>query len=196
MKEYDLIVIGSGAGLNVVSKARRRGMKVALVENGPMGGTCLNRGCIPSKILVTPAELVRVIADAKRMGIHAKVERADFALVRERMWGLIAPDRDGILESVRNDHGIDLYQTTAHFVGRNTLQAGGEQITSQRIIIAVGTRTRVPDIPGLLDAGFHTTEDFFEIDELPKSMMIFGGGYKACEIGMFLASFGCRTTVI
>ena len=83
MKQYDLIVIGSGAGLNVVSKARRRGMKVALVENGPMGGTCLNRGCIPSKILVTPAELVRVIADAKRMGIHAKVESTDYKLVQQ-----------------------------------------------------------------------------------------------------------------
>ena len=163
MKEYDLIVIGSGAGLNVVSKARRKGMKVALIENGPMGGTCLNRGCIPSKILVTPAELVRVIADAKRMGIHAKVERTDYSLVRKRMWDLIAPDRDGILESVKNDDGIDLYQTTAYFTAKNTLQAGSEQITSPRMIIAVGTRTKVPDVPGLLDAGFFTTEDFFEI---------------------------------
>ena len=157
MKEYDLIVIGSGAGLNVVSKARQKGMKVALVENGPMGGTCLNRGCIPSKILVTPAELVRTIADAKRMGIHARVESTDYRLVRERMWALIAPDRDGILNSVNKDAGIDLYQTTAHFVGRNVLQVGDEQITSQRIIIAVGTRTRVPDVPGLLDTGFLMT---------------------------------------
>ena len=196
MKEYDLIVIGSGAGLNVVSKARRRGMKVALVENGPMGGTCLNRGCIPSKILVTPAELVRVIADAKRMGIHAKVERIDYPLVHKRMWDLIAPDRDGILEGVKNDEGTDLYQTTAYFTGKNTLQAGSEQITAPRIIIAIGTRTKVPDMPGLLDAGFHTTEDFFEIAELPRSIMIFGGGYKACELGMFLASFGCRTTIL
>jgi len=196
MKEYDLIVIGSGAGLNVVSKARRKGMKVALVENGPMGGTCLNRGCIPSKILVTPAELVRVIADAKRMGIHAKVESTDFKLVRERMWGLISPDSEGILESIKNDEGIDLYQTTAYFTGKNILQAGSEQITSQRIIIAVGTRTKVPEVPGLLDAGFYTTEDLFEITELPKSIMIFGGGYKACELGMFLASFGCHTTIV
>ena len=196
MKEYDLIVIGSGAGLNVVSKARRKGMKVALVENGPMGGTCLNRGCIPSKILVTPAELVRVIADAKRMGIHAKVESTDFKMVRERMWGLISPDSEGILESIKNDEGIDLYQTTAYFTGKNILQAGSEQITSQRIIIAVGTRTKVPEVPGLLDAGFYTTEDLFEITELPKSIMIFGGGYKACELGMFLASFGCHTTIV
>jgi len=196
MKEYDLIVIGSGAGLNVVSKARQKGMKVALVENGPMGGTCLNRGCIPSKILVTPAELVRTIADAKRMGIHARVESTDYRLVRERMWALIAPDRDGILNSVNKDAGIDLYQTTAHFVGRNVLQVGDEQITSQRIIIAVGTRTRVPDVPGLLDTGFLMTEDFFEITDLPKSMVIIGGGYKACELGMFLASFGCRTTIV
>lgn len=196
MKEYDLIVIGSGAGLNIVSKARRRGMKVALVENGPMGGTCLNRGCIPSKVLVTPAELVQVIANAKRIGIHAKVERADYQLVRKRMVELVHPDRDGILESVKADDGLGFYPTTAYFTGKYTLQAGNEQITAQRIIIAIGTRTAVPAIPGLLEAGFLTTEDFFEISELPESMIILGGGYKACELGMFLASFGCRTTVI
>jgi len=196
LKNYDLIVIGSGAGLNVVSRARNRGMKVALVENGPMGGTCLNRGCIPSKVLVTPAELVRAMADAKRIGIHAKLEKADFQLVRKRMWDLIAPDRDGILEGVQGDEGVDLFPTTAFFIGRNALQAGKEQITSQRIVIAIGTRTHVPDIPGLLDTGFQTTEDFFEITELPESMVILGGGYKAYELGMFLSSFGCRTTII
>ncbi len=196
MKEYDLIVIGSGAGLNVVAKARQRKMRVALAENGPMGGTCLNRGCIPSKLLTTPAELVRIIADARRIGIHATVEKADFQFVRERMWGLIAPDRDGILESVRRDNGIDLFQTTVHFIGRNVLQAGDEQITSKRIVIAAGARTKVPNVPGLVEAGFLTTENFFEITELPQSMIVLGGGYKAYELGMFLASFGCRTTII
>jgi len=196
MKQYDLIVVGSGAGLNVVSKARQRGMKVALVENGPMGGTCLNRGCIPSKVLVTPAELVRVIADAKRIGIYATVERTDYQLVRKRMRDLVHPDRDGILESVKADDGIDLYSTTAHFVGKNTLQVGDEQITSPRIIIAVGTRTKVPSVSGLIEAGFLTTEDFFEVPELPESMIILGGGYKACELGLFLSSFGCTTTII
>lgn len=196
MKSYDLIVIGSGAGLNVVSRARRRGMKVALIENGPMGGTCLNRGCIPSKVLVTPAELVRVIADARRIGITAKVEKADFQLVRKRMWDLVLPDRNGILESVNEDDGVDLYQTTAQFTGKYVLRAGKEDITSQRIIIAIGARTMVPEVPGLVDTGFLTTEDFFDITELPESMIILGGGYKACELGMFLASFGCRTTVV
>jgi mycothione reductase len=196
MKEYDLIVIGSGAGLSVVSRARRRDMKVALAENGPMGGTCLNRGCIPSKMLVTPSELVRVIADAHHIGIHAKVERTDFQLVRKRMWDLIAPDRDGILEGMREDKGVDLYQTTAYFVKKNTLQVGKDQITAPRIVIAIGVRTKVPDVPGLVDTGFLTTEDFFEIEELPKSMVILGGGYKGYELGMFMASFGCRTTII
>ena len=80
MKEYDLIVIGSGAGLSFASRARGKDMKVALVENGPMGGTCLNRGCIPSKILTYPAEVVRTIQEAGRIGIHAKIESIDFNL--------------------------------------------------------------------------------------------------------------------
>ncbi len=196
MKQYDLIVIGSGAGLNVVSRARRRGMKVALAENGPMGGTCLNRGCIPSKMLVTPAELVRAMADASRIGVHAKLERADFDLVRKRMWGLIAPDRDGILEGVKGDDDLDLYQTTVFFTDKHTLKAWDEMITAPKIIIAAGARTKVPDVPGLLDAGFLTSEDFFDITEVPESMIILGGGYKACELGMFLSSFGCHVTVI
>lgn len=196
MKEYDLIVIGSGAGLNIVSKARRRGMKVALVENSVMGGTCLNRGCIPSKMLTTPAEMVRVIAEAKRIGVNAKVESVDLKLVLKRMHHLVDPDRDGILESIKRDSGLDLYQTTARFIDKYVLKVGDEQITSQRIIIAIGVRTKVPDVPGLLDAGFLTSEDFFEVTELPGSMVILGAGYKACELGLFLSSFGCRTTII
>ncbi len=77
MKEYDLIVIGSGAGMNVVSKARNAGLKVALVENWVFGGTCLNRGCIPSKILTYPAEMVRQIEHAREIGINAKIESLD-----------------------------------------------------------------------------------------------------------------------
>jgi hypothetical protein len=105
LEEYELIVIGSGAGMNVVDRARKASMKVALVENGPLGGTCLNRGCIPSKILIHPADVIREIEDAARVGVHAKIKDLDFNLVRKRMWDLALGDRQGMERSVQADSG-------------------------------------------------------------------------------------------
>lgn len=84
-KKYDLIVIGSGSGMNVVSRARQEGLKVALVENGPLGGTCLNRGCIPSKVIIYPADVMRMIEDAQKIGVYADFEGLDWDLVKDRM---------------------------------------------------------------------------------------------------------------
>ena len=81
MKEYDLIVIGSGAGLNVASDAYQQGMKVAIIENGPLGGTCLNRGCIPTKIILYPADVIQMLRESGKVGVEARVERVDFGLI-------------------------------------------------------------------------------------------------------------------
>ena len=93
MDEYDLIIIGSGAGLNLVDAAVRSGMRVALAENGQMGGTCLNRGCIPSKMWIYPADVIRQIEDGHRVGVHARLEKADFELVQQRMWDSVVKER-------------------------------------------------------------------------------------------------------
>jgi mycothione reductase len=196
MKEYELIVIGSGAGMNVVSKARNAGLKVALVENWVMGGTCLNRGCIPSKILTYPAEMVRQIEHAREIGINAKIESIDYEMVRKRMWDLVLKDRHGIEEGVAADSGLDFYHTTARFIGPYTLQVGQEQIKAPRIVLAIGVRTSVPDIPGLRETGFETSESIFDMQALPRSMIILGGGYKACEFGHFFSAFGTKVSII
>lgn len=196
MKDYDLIVIGSGAGLSFASRARGKDMKVALIENGPMGGTCLNRGCIPSKILTYPAEVVRLIQEAGKIGIHAKIERIDFDLVRKRMWDLVLGDRHGIEEGVKQDDGMDLYRTTAYFVEPFTLQVNEERIKAPRIVIACGVRSQIPKISGLEEAGYLLSETVFDITSLPKSMIILGGGYKACEFGHFFSAFGTKVTII
>jgi dihydrolipoamide dehydrogenase len=106
LEEYDLIVIDSGAGMDVVDRGRRAGMKVALVENGPLGGTCLNRGCIPSKILIYPADVIREIEDAAKVGVYAKVKDLDFNFVRKRMWNLVLGDRQGMERGVQADSGL------------------------------------------------------------------------------------------
>ncbi|QLH75743.1 MAG: dihydrolipoyl dehydrogenase [Methanomassiliicoccales archaeon] len=196
MKEYDLIVVGSGAGLSLASRARQKDMKVALVENGPLGGTCLNRGCIPSKILTYPAEIVRTIQNAWSIGVNARVESTDFNLVKKRMWDLILPDRKGIEEGIKRDHGIALYHTTGTFVGPFTMKVDDETIKAPRIVIACGVRSQIPEIPGLKENGFLLSETIFDIVKLPKSMVILGGGYKACEFGHFLSAFGVDVTII
>ena len=84
MKRFDLIVIGSGAGMNVASDAVAQGMKVAVVDRGPLGGTCLNRGCIPSKVMLYPADVIRMLQEAEAIGVHARVEKVDFDQIMKR----------------------------------------------------------------------------------------------------------------
>ncbi|MEM2943127.1 MAG: dihydrolipoyl dehydrogenase [Methanomassiliicoccales archaeon] len=196
MANYDLIVIGSGAGLNVVERARLAGLKVALIEDGPVGGTCLNRGCIPSKILTYPADVIRLIEDAKRIGINVKEIETDFELVRKRMWDLIISEREHIERAVESDKGIDFFRDTGYFIDRKTLQVGESRIRSEKIMIAAGARTQIPDIPGLKDVDYFTSENIFDIEKLPKSLVILGGGYKACEFAHFFSAFGTRVIII
>lgn len=196
MERYDLIVIGSGAGMNVVDRARRRGMKVALVENGPMGGTCLNRGCIPSKILIHPADVIREMEDAARIGVQAKIKDLDFGLVRRRMWDLVLGDRRSMEKAVGSDSELGYYHLTGFFVGPKTMQVGDGQITAPKIMIAAGVRTRIPDIPGLNESEVLTSENVFDVKEIPRRLAILGGGYKACEFAHFFSAFGSEVTII
>lgn len=196
MENYDLIIIGSGAGLNLVDAAVSSGMKVALAENGPMGGTCLNRGCIPSKMWIYPADVIRQIEDGARIGVEARLEKADFELVRQRTWDSMLKERDGISEAVKEDPRVTPIRDTVSFIGDRTLAASGRTLYAPRIVIAGGARSAIPPIKGLDDVEFQTSETIFDIEELPKSMIILGGGYKGCEFGHFFSAFGTDVTII
>ncbi len=196
MREFDVIIIGSGAGMNVAARARANNLSVALVEDGPLGGTCLNRGCIPSKILIEPATIAREIEDALRIGVIAKVERMDFELVRRRMWELVLKDRSGMERGVASDKQLGFYPVRSYFIGPKTLQCGSEQIQAPKVIISAGVRTSVPAISGLEEAKYRTSETIFDIERLPRRLAILGGGYKACEFGHFFSAFGVEVTII
>jgi len=196
MKDYDLIVIGTGAGMNVASRARDQDLRVAIVEDGPLGGTCLNRGCIPSKILIEPANVAREIEDAARIGVTAKVEAMDFQLVRGRMWDLVLGDRGSMEKGVAADQGIDMYRVRGSFVGMRTLQVGNEQITAPKFVVACGVRTSVPSIKGLEETGYITSETVFDVRKIPSRLAILGGGYKAAEFAHFFSAFGSTVTII
>ena len=182
--------------MNVAARARENDLKVAIVEDGPLGGTCLNRGCIPSKILIEPANVVREIEDAAKIGVFVKVERMDYQLVRKRMWDMVLQDRGSMEKGVAHDTGMDFYHVLGHFIGAKTLQVGTEQITAPKVIIACGVRTAVPSVPGLEEAKYLTHETVFDIQSPPKRLIILGGGYKACEFAHFFTAFGTEVTII
>ena len=115
MKEYDLIVIGTGVGMTLANAALRRDLKIALIEMGKVGGTCLTKGCIPSKVLVYPADIIREAQHATNVGVHFKVDKIDWDLISKRMWSQIDHSK-GMEQGVKHVPGMDFYQGIGEFI--------------------------------------------------------------------------------
>jgi len=198
MKEYDMIVIGTGSAMEIANAAIQKNpqMKVAVIDKDEPGGICLTRGCIPSKILLYPAELVRTIERADRFGIEVDVEKVSFEKVMERMRALIYKDINMIQEGLSHSKNIDYYHAIAEFVAPYTLKVGRETITSKLIFLCTGSKPKIPPINGLDKVGYQTSDTILKIDRLPKSVAIVGGGYIAAEYGHFLSAMGSKVTVI
>lgn len=196
MQEYDLIVIGSGAGMNVAANALQQGMRVALVEHGPMGGTCLNNGCIPTKILVYPADVIRAMDDAAEIGVHGRLERVDFPLIMQRARSFVDEGREEMERAVAASETLRWYRDTGEFTGEYALTVGGETITAPKIVIASGARPLVPPIDGLQEVGYLDNISVLDLEQPPKSLTIVGGGYIACEYGHFFSAMGTEVTIL
>ncbi|MHA2042668.1 MAG: dihydrolipoyl dehydrogenase [Candidatus Thorarchaeota archaeon] len=196
MKNYDLITIGSGAGLNLASPAYNSGMKVAIIENGPMGGTCLNRGCIPTKILTYVADMIVQTKHAESLNVKATIESVDFPALMERMRTHVGTDANNIGESINAAKDYDWYHTTGEFVDDYTMKVDGEKIKGEHIFIAAGTRPLIPSINGIDAVDFMTNKEALQLTERPKSMIILGGGYIAAEFGHFFSAVGTDVTII
>jgi len=204
LKEYDLIIIGTGVGLNLINGALERGLKCAIIENGKIGGTCLTRGCIPSKILVYPADVIIEAEHAKKVGVHLNLEKIDWKLIGERMWSQINHSI-GMEQSFNHIPGVTLYKGIGEFTGEYTMRvklADGsysEVFKGDKIVIASGGRSFIPPIPGLEEAGYITNESFFG-DKFPKkpwkSLVIIGGGIIAAEFAHIFSSFGTEVTIV
>jgi dihydrolipoamide dehydrogenase len=196
MEEYDLIVIGSGAGMNVASNAVQSGMRVAVAERGLLGGTCLNTGCIPSKVLLYPADVIREMDDARKIGVEASVTKIDFPLIMQRMRSFVTVDREQMEQGVSMVDALTLYRDTAEFVGDYQLRVGEEAITAPRIVIASGARALVPPIEGLQETEYIDHVSVLDLESLPQSLIIIGGGYIACEYGHFFSALGTEVTIL
>lgn len=194
MRRYDLIVLGAGSG-NMLFGPELAHLKAAVVEPGRFGGTCLNRGCIPSKMFVVAADLARSVHEAERLGVHAHLDRVDWVAIRDRVFGRIDPIHDSAVD-YRRANGIDVYTEPARFTAPGVLDVGGEQLTADRIVVSVGSRPTVPAIPGLDRVPFHTSDTIMRVDRVPGSLLIVGGGFIAAELGHVFGAFGADVTVV
>lgn len=196
MKEYDLIVIGSGVGMRLLGLAHEQGIKVAVIERGPMGGTCLNRGCIPTKVLTYLADIIMQAEHLNDLGVKIKVEEIDYPGIMKRMREHVDGISDKQMKSVDEDEKIDRYHGTGVFIEDYVIEINGERITAPNIIIASGSRPLLPPIKGLDEVDYLTNDEALRLMEQPQSMLIIGGGYVATEFGHFFSAVGTDVTII
>ena len=194
-EEFDLIIVGSGSGNSIPDYLDD--WKIALVERDVFGGTCLNRGCIPSKMFVLPADVAVAAQNSAKLGIDTQFNGADWSAIRDRVFGLIDPIAEAGREyRASGSPNVTLIQGTADFVGEKTMDVEGRLITAPHILLAAGARAVVPPIPGLVETGFHTSDSIMRLPELPKRLGIIGGGFIAVEMGHVFAGLGSEVTMI
>ena len=196
MKRYDVIVIGSGCGMHIVEETLSHGLKTALVDKGPLGGTCPNRGCIPSKILIYAADRVTEIQEAAKLGISVEIMNIDFSAIMERMRRSVRQGQEEMRHGISRAPKLDFYETEGYFTGDYTLEVSGEKIKGEKIFIAAGSRPLIPPIKGLEGTNYLTSDSLLELKERPVSLIIIGGGYVAVEYGHFFAAMGTKVTIL
>jgi mycothione reductase len=196
MEKFDVLVIGSGSGMLIAPAAVGSGLKTAVVENGPMGGTCLNRGCVPSKMLLYPADVVYTIKAAQRLGVNATVNSIDFKNIMSRMRTLVNGDSSAQASAVQATSGLTWFKETGKFTSDYTMQVGEHAISAERIFIVSGARPSIPPIKGIEQVDYLTSDTVLQLETPPKTILIIGGGYIGVEYGHFFSGIGTKTTII
>lgn len=196
MIHSDLIIIGSGpGGYRATHHAALHGLSVVIIEKAEAGGTCLNRGCIPTKTLCRNAEIVDTLRHADTFGLMGEGYSLDFGRVIERKQEVVGQLRSGV-ETLMQTHGITLVRGTASFADAHTVAVGNEQYTAENIIIATGSDSKCPPIEGTTLPGVVTSTELLDIDHLPKRLCIIGAGVIGMEFASVFSSFGSNVTVI
>jgi pyruvate/2-oxoglutarate dehydrogenase complex dihydrolipoamide dehydrogenase (E3) component len=197
-REYDFIVIGGGsAGFNAARVSASYGKRVLVVDGAKeLGGLCILRGCMPSKTLIYMAEVLHTAKRGRLFGMVIPNARADMKRIHERKKRIIKMFSDD-RESVLRNGKFELVQANASFVDPHTIKlSNGKTVRGKCFLIGTGSRASVPPIPGLREARFWTSDDVLELDFLPKSVVVLGGGIVACELAQFLNRVGSKVTVL
>ena len=196
MTDFDVLVIGGGTGNNVATAAADAGLETALVEPGPLGGTCLNRGCNPSKMLIQAANAANHVREAERFHVDATLEGIDHAAVVDEMDDLLGGIAEDMAARYRNREHLTLFDERTRFLDERTVEVGGEAVTAERVVVAAGSRPIVPPIDGLEEIDYLTSQDALYLRETPERLVVMGGGYIAVELGYFFEAMGTDVTII
>ncbi len=195
--KYDLAVIGAGsAGLSVAAAAAQFGEKVVLFEKSEMGGDCLNSGCVPSKSLLAAAKAAQAQRSSAHFGVAAVSPKVDYAQVMHHVHSVIARIAPFDSQERFEKMGVTVVRAPVRFTGTSSLEAEGITYTARRIVIATGSRAGVPPIPGLQDVPYLTNETLFKNRELPKHLIIIGGGPIGMEMAQAHIRLGSKVTVL
>ncbi|KXB05719.1 hypothetical protein AKJ50_00020 [candidate division MSBL1 archaeon SCGC-AAA382A13] len=196
MEKYDVIVVGSGSGMNIASRAVRDGRKVAVIDKDPPGGTCLNRGCIPSKVMIYPADIISEVKNFSKLGINFSDLEVDFQKIMERTRKSFLPDRERIKKNLKQESNLTFYNDKGRFVSDYTMKVSGEEIKADKIFLFSGSRPLIPPIEGINDIDYLTNRNIFDLSEKPESLIIIGGGYVATEFAHFFSAIGTEVTIL
>ena len=199
-KKYDIVVIGSGAGAEILQHAVNHGYNVALIDKGPAGGTCLNVGCIPTKMMTSVADRVQEIRESEKFGINSEIKNIDFERIMKETKNAVQPSHEQIKQSLEASQGFDFYEGEGRFIDEKTLEVntseGTKEVQGDKIFIASGARPNIPNISGLNQANYLTNENVLDLKEMPKSMTIIGGGYIAVEFAHFFEAIGTKVNLV
>lgn len=191
---YDVMIIGGGSGGYAAAiRAAQLGANVLLAECAETGGTCVNRGCIPSKIWLRAADLLRRLKDGEEFGIQAPVQAINLNAIVERKNGVSAEIRMG-MEALLQNNGIEVVKGRATLKSPREIAIGGRIIETKNVIIATGSSLRSPAVSGLTEAAM-TTDDVLAMTAVPESILVCGDGYIEVEIAYLLNTFGCKVTI-
>ncbi|WP_028924938.1 mycothione reductase [Pseudonocardia acaciae] len=201
MRHFDLVIIGSGSG-NTLPDERFADLDIAVVEHGVFGGTCLNVGCIPTKMFVYASDVAREVTDAARYGLDATLDKVRWPDIRDRVFNRIDPISEGGRRyRAAGEPNITLYSGHAEFTGPKRMSitfpdAAPEEITADRIVLAAGARPDIPTVIAESGAPYHTSDTIMRIDEVPDRMVIVGGGFIGAEFAHVFSALGSEVTIV
>ncbi|MPY80788.1 MAG: dihydrolipoamide dehydrogenase [Actinophytocola sp.] len=196
MERYDALVLGGGmAGLPLALRAARHG-RVAFVEREKLGGTCLNRGCIPTKTMIASAAVAHDVRRAAEFGVTVGAPAVDLTSVVARKDEIVDSIRSGSYRAVGKAETLDFYPTQGRFVGPRRLRVDGTDLEAEKIFLVTGLRTMIPPIDGLDRVPYLTSRTLLELTELPAHLIVVGGGYIGCEFAQMFRRFGSAVTLV
>lgn len=196
MKHFDVLVVGSGSGMMIADAAVNNGKTVALVEMAKLGGTCLNVGCIPSKMVIYPADMVNQIKHAEQLGIKVTIDEIDFPFIMRRTKEFVEHDRHPMEDAINKVEGLSFYPVQGEFIDNYTMKVGDEVIKADTIFLASGARPFIPPIKGIENINYITNDNVWDMTERPESMVIVGGGLIAVEMAHFFSSMGVDVSLL